>query len=144
MSLPKIPTISKLKRIINTQGDIFKFIDKSSPTFIKFGEVYCSEVNRNAIKAWKLNKLSTSNIIVPRGKVIFVVLNPLTKRTNSFILGDKSYYKLTIPPLVWYGFMGIDKNSSLIINLIDMIHNSSEQLKEQSNFIKFNWDKFKI
>ena len=144
MTLFKITKVEKVKRIKNSQGDIFKFIDTSSKSFIKFGEVYCSQIKKNSIKAWKLNKVSTSNIIVPNGKVIFAVLNPITKRINSFIIGDNRHYKLTIPPLVWYGFMGISKNTSLIINLIDKMHNSSQQLKNDQNFIFFNWSKFKI
>ena len=64
--------IEKLKKIATPGGDIMHFLKSSSNGYRKFGEVYFSWINENAIKAWKKHNKMTLNLVVPIGKVKFV------------------------------------------------------------------------
>ncbi len=51
----------------------------------------------------------------------------------------KSNSRLTVPPKVWFGFKGISKNESTILNLANVQHNPKEVLARNLKDIKFNW-----
>ena len=53
-------------------GSVLHAIKKDDIGYVGLGEVYFSYVNPNAIKAWKLHKRMTLNLVVPLGKVRFV------------------------------------------------------------------------
>ena len=44
-----------------------------------------------------------------------------------------------VPPKVWFGFKGVDKKESMIMNLTDFPHSKKEILRRKKNEIKFNW-----
>ena len=56
------------------------FLRNDDPDFTSFGECYMSEINSVAIKGWKKHLEQTQNIVVPIGKIKFVLFD---SRNNS-------------------------------------------------------------
>lgn len=131
--------ITKLKKIKNTNGDIMRFLKKSDTNFKKFGETYFSWINSNKIKAWKFHKKMSLNLAVPYGKVKFVFFINKLKKFKTIIVGEKNYKMISVPPRIWFGFKGVAKHKSLIINLASLPHNKNEILRKKKEDIKFNW-----
>lgn len=112
--------------------------------FNGFGEVYFSTVDLGAIKAWKLHKKMTLNLFVPIGKVLFIFLD---KREDSetylknykVILSPHPYFRLTVPPGIWFGFKGLDAGINLITNVANVAHDPSEILRKEIDEIDMDW-----
>ena len=136
--------LTKLKKINLPKGNVLKFIDKKNKNFIKFGEVYFSFVNYKSIKAWKMHKKMTLNIVVPIGNVRFVLFEMKKNKVSKIEeikIGQDDYRLLTINPKIWYGFIGISKNPSMIVSLTNMLHDENEMVRENINFFDYNWRK---
>ena len=136
--------ITPLKKIENKKGSLFHIIRNFDPGYNGFGEVYISTINYQDIKAWKQHKIITSNIVVPRGKVKFVIADLREDSTteciiNEYILSIDNYVRLTIPPKLWYGFMGLSKETNMLINVADIPHDANEQINKEIDFIKYKW-----
>ena len=65
--------LNDTKIIEMEDGDILHAIKSSDETFLKFGEAYFSTIKPGRIKAWKMHKIMTLNIIVPIGEIKFVL-----------------------------------------------------------------------
>ena len=62
--------------VINTLGgNVMHAMKENSAGYVGFGEVYFSQVNKGAIKAWKRHNRMTLNLIVPVGEVKFVMFD---------------------------------------------------------------------
>jgi len=138
MKLSKV-IVSQLKRIEVNGGDVLHALKKTDVGFNSFGEAYFSIINYNQIKAWKRHNKMTMNIIVPIGNVKFVFYNESTKEFDVFEIGEKQYFRLTVPPGIWFGFMGLSRGNNLILNISDILHDSMEVEKAQLEYIKFKW-----
>tara|TARA_B100000315_G_C14474851_1_gene540112 strand:- start:441 stop:938 length:498 start_codon:yes stop_codon:yes gene_type:complete len=144
-------TVQPLKQIEGSGGAVLHMLRKDSNLFSQFGEVYFSEIYPEAIKAWKLHKKQTQNIAVPWGKIQLVIYD--SRSTSSthgkiaeFRLGRPEHYQLIqIPPMLWYGFQGINNQVSIIANCTDQAHNpeESESLPSDSGPIPYKWKKIK-
>ena len=55
------------------------------------------------------------------------------------MIGEKKYSRLVVPPKVWFGFKGISKPESIILNLANFKHDPKEILRCKKNKIQFNW-----
>lgn len=64
-----------LKRIDYPLGDVFHGMKKNDDGFAGFGEAYFTTINVNQIKGWNKHKIMTLNLVVPVGKVIFVLFD---------------------------------------------------------------------
>ena len=54
-------------------------------------------------------------------------------------LSQNPYFRLTVPPRIWFGVKGIKKPESIILNLANFQHDSNEILRCKKSDIKFNW-----
>lgn len=104
-----------------------------------FGEAYFSKIKFNKIKAWKCHKKMILNLAVPIGKVKFVFYSKKENKFKVIILGERKYCRLTVPPNIWFGFKGLSRTESIILNIANIEHNKKETLKCEKNKIKFNW-----
>ena len=123
--------ITQQKIIGSNSGSVFHGIKKTDKGFNKFGEVYFSSVLKNSIKAWKLHKKMTLNLIVPSGEVLFGFYDPREnsityKKADKIILSNESYYRLTVPNNIWFGFKGISEGLNLVCNIADIVHDPNE------------------
>jgi dTDP-4-dehydrorhamnose 3,5-epimerase len=130
-------------RIIDTKGgNVMHAMKKVDLGYVGFGEAYFSEIEFESIKAWKRHKEMTLNLIVPVGKVRFALFddreNKMGER-SSYALCRDSYSRLTVPPMVWVGFQGLEKGVSIILNIADIIHDPNEVERKNIDEIEFNW-----
>jgi dTDP-4-dehydrorhamnose 3,5-epimerase len=85
------------------------------------------------------------NLIVPIGSVRFILYDDREDQINQFqeeVLSLKgNYCRLTVPPMIWVGFQGLDKHPSIVLNIASIEHSSEEIDQKKLDEIKFNWSK---
>jgi dTDP-4-dehydrorhamnose 3,5-epimerase len=138
-------TKTPLKIITCDEGSVFHFIKKNDSGFINFGEVYFSTVNKDCIKAWKLHKKMTLNLVVPLGRVLFHFIDGRKdsehfNKLYSIVLSQNPYCRLTVPPMFWFGFKGLADGVNLLSNLADIVHDPEEVERKPIDAFDVNWD----
>jgi len=131
--------ITPLKRITVSGGDVLHAIKTSDPTFAGFGEAYFSWVNPGVIKAWKLHRQMTLNLVVPVGEVKFVFHELHSGNFREELIGESHYYRLTVPPGIWFGFQGFTSAPSLLLNISDIIHDPEEVDSQKLDVFPYQW-----
>ena len=127
----------KIKKV--SLGNVMQALKKKELNKLSFGEAYFSKIKFNKIKAWKCHLKMTLNLIVPHGKVKFVFYSEEEDIFRAIEIGEKKYFRLTVPPKIWFGFKGISKPESIILNIANIQHDPKEILKRKKNEIKFKW-----
>ena len=117
---------SEQKQINVNGGDIFHIMKISNNKNFVFREAYFSFVEKGFIKGWKKHSKMSSNLTVPIGEVEFTFVTDDFQNYKKFILGEKNYGLLSIPPGIWFSFKGIDEGKNIILNLSNFEHDSSE------------------
>lgn len=138
--------LTKLKIIKNAKGNIYHILKNRDVNFNAIGEVYCSKILSNEIKAWKSHSKQTQNLCVLSGEILVILYDDRihTKSYKSikrqFLNSKDKYFLLTIPPNIWYGFKGIHQNESIIINCTDLPHDplESKNISIENFPIKFS------
>jgi len=131
--------ITPLKRIHIEGGDVLHGMKRSDPGYVDFGEAYFSIIEEGAIKAWKRHLRMTLNFVVPLGEVLFVFIDHRGKAREE-IVGENRYVRLTIPPGIWFGFKGLFSPYSMLMNVADISHDSTEIERRNLNEIEYNWE----
>jgi len=137
--------LSPLKIISVSGGDVLHAMKFDDPGYVGFGEAYFSIINPGEVKAWKRHRQMTLNLVVPSGAARFVVYddrkNSVSCGTFQVItLSKENYCRLTIPPMLWVGFQGMDGNASMLLNIADIKHSPSEVDRKDIDEIKYNWE----
>jgi len=130
--------ITPLKRIKVAGGDVLHGMKCSDPGYLDFGEAYFSIVEAGAIKAWKRHLRMTLNFVVPLGEVLFVFMDE-EGVIREEVVGKNRYVRLTVPPGIWFGFKGLFSPYSLVLNVADIPHDSSEIERKNLDKINYNW-----
>ena len=130
---------TQLKVIPSEDGNVLHGIRSTDKSFVGFEEAYFSFINQDHIKAWKCHQKMTLNLIVPVGKVKFVFYSEKDNRFRVIEIGEKKYSRITVPPKIWFGFKGIGKSESIILNITNIEHNPKEIIRCKKNQIKFKW-----
>ena len=133
-----------LNIIESKSGSVMHALKKSDPEFHDFGEVYFSTVVKDAVKAWKLHQHMTLNLIVPVGSVLFCFIDVRDKsstlnETCKIILSQDPYFRLTVPPGIWFGFKGVSNGLNLICNVADMPHEPHEVIRKDIDEFDMDW-----
>ena len=131
--------LTELKKLPTPNGDVLHAFKQSESINFRFGEAYFSFINHNKIKAWKLHKQMTLNLIVPLGAVRFVFCLRKIGQNDQFSeveISSNNYKRLTIPPNLWFGFKGLDKKN-LVVNIASHEHDPDEVIT--SNLTDFNY-----
>ena len=110
-----------------------------------FGEAYFSCIKHGAVKAWKRHRQMTLNLVVPVGKIRFVIYDDRdnSKSKNKFsevILSRDNYCRLTIPPMVWVGFQGLASEANILLNIASIQHDPCESDKKEIDEINTDWN----
>ena len=137
--------LTPLKQIYHPKGDVFHAMRKSDMGFIGFGEAYFSTVHVGDIKPWKKHLRMTLNLIVPVGKIRFVLyddrtLSPTLGQTMSAEIGLENYQRLTVPPGVWMAFEGLGEGLNLLLNVADMEHDPDEVERAELERFRYETD----
>jgi dTDP-4-dehydrorhamnose 3,5-epimerase len=125
-------------------GSVYHGFKNTDKGFKEFGEVYFSSVNYNAIKPWKCHKIMTLNLVVPVGCVLFGFVDGRVDSSTSgkklkLVFSQDPYFRLTVPPGIWFSFRGLGKSLNLIVNIADIPHDSKEIERKKINEMKFDW-----
>ena len=138
--------IQPLKQIKDDRGAVLHMLRADSPLFLKFGEVYFSEVFPGAVKAWKRHKKMTQLFAVPIGEITLVIYddrhNSVSKGKKLILeMGRDNYCLVKIPPRLWYGFKCTSPRPALIANCADIPHDKmeSEALDQNDPTIPHEW-----
>lgn len=127
-------------------GDVLHALKATDEEFVGFGEAYFSSVESGAIKAWKRHRKMWLNLVVPIGRIRFVLFdNRNTAETPEFqeiILSRENYSRLTIPPMIWVGFQGLSEDLSILLNIADRPHLLSDVDRKPLNEIHCIWENF--
>lgn len=128
--------VTSLKRIPVPGGDVLHALKQTEESFKDFGEAYFSMVEKDSIKAWKLHRQMTLNLIVPVGEVRFVFVSEDLSMRREEVTGEKNYVRLTVPPGIWFGFQGIGSSLNLILNIADILHDPDEVIRQNISDFK--------
>lgn len=135
--------ITKLAIVDTVGGNVMHAMKASSVGYSGFGEAYFSQVGKGTIKAWKRHRKMTLNLVVPVGKIKFVLFDD-RKRSNAqfqeIIISNSEYCRLTVPPLIWVGFQGLLYGNSMLLNIANIEHDPNEVDREEIDKIKYNWN----
>ena len=143
--MKQLPTVndirlSKLSTIPLNTGDVQHALKNTDLEFDGFGEVYFSWIKAKKIKAWKMHKKMTLNLVVPLGRVQFVFFSQdLLETCRIEIIGEGAYGRLTVPPCIWFGFSGLSTEASLIVNIANIPHDPKESIQKNIDEIPFDW-----
>lgn len=137
--------LTPLKQIYHPKGDVFHAMRKSDMGFTGFGEAYFSTIHAGDIKPWKKHLRMTLNLIVPVGKIRFVLyddrtLSPTLGQTMSAEIGLENYQRLTVPPGVWMAFEGLGEGLNLLLNVADMEHDPDEVERAELERFRYETD----
>jgi dTDP-4-dehydrorhamnose 3,5-epimerase len=138
--------ISPLEIIDTPGGDVLHAMKKKDKGFEGFGEAYFSEVQFNSIKAWKRHIRMTLNIIVPFGKIKFVLFDDRLNSNIKFqemIISKNTYVRLTVPPMIWVGFQGLSPEGSILLNIANIEHDPDEVDRKKITEINYDWSNSK-
>lgn len=117
------------KIISNNKGNIIKIINKNNKEFIKFGELYFSEIKKSYIKGWNLHKRYYCQIGVCYGD-IEINFKDKKKKQRKILLSLSKPKIIIIPPTIWFSIKSKSRKS-LIFNILSNIHKKSETLKKE-------------
>lgn len=139
--------VKEMKKIPDDRGKILHIIKSTDSDYDKFGEVYCSTVYPGIVKGWHLHTEMTLNYVVLKGKIKFVLHDnredsPSFGKTQVIYIGDDNYVRVTVPPNVWNGFMGVGLEESFIVNFTDIPHDPNEIKRmdpHNNEIIDFDW-----
>ena len=139
--------IKKLKIISSEKGDVLHMLRNDENSFKSFGECYFSEVNPDKIKGWKKHNIQNQFFSVPVGRLKLVLYDDRAssetyKTINEIILGrPDSYYRINIPPGIYYSFKCLTKTPALVVNCTDIPHSIDESLTLELNnsIIPYKW-----
>lgn len=138
-------TLTPLKIIKGEKGNVLHALKSEEQTFFGFGEAYFSTVLHNEIKGWKKHREMILNIVVPVGKIKFVIFDDREKsRTkNQFFeitLSPENYYRLTVQPGLWMAFKGLSNPLNMLLNIASIPHNPNEAENVTLQTINYyNW-----
>ena len=136
--------ITQLDIIDTRGGNVMHAMKNSSAGYSKFGEAYFSQVHNGAVKAWKRHKTMVLNLVVPVGKIKFVLFDDRKISSGKFqevILSKENYCRLTVPPMIWMGFQGMDSDMSLLLNIANLQHDATEVEKQPVSSFDYKWGK---
>ena len=56
---------------------------------------------------------------------------------NNLIIGEENYSRITVPPMIWFGFKGLSSNKSYVLNISNELHDPKEVERKPLSFLKF-------
>lgn len=140
--------IKELRKIPDERGAIYHMLRADDDVFEKFGEIYFSKVYGGIVKGWHIHTQMTLNYTVVTGSIKLVLYDdrensPTRGNLLEIETGEDNYFLIKVPPMIWNGFLGIGKESSIVANCATLPHDPDEikRLEYTSDKIPYNWDK---
>ncbi len=136
--------LTPLKIIEVSGGNVMHAMKSKDQGFSGYGEAYFSLIEPGAVKAWKRHHEMILNIVVPYGKIRFVLFDdryrsPTHGCYQVIELSIEDYFRLTVPPMVWMGFQGMGRKTNMLLNIASIPHEPDEADRKIINEIQFDW-----
>mgnify|MGYP001368710421 CR=1 FL=1 len=138
--------LTKLKEIKDDRGSVFHMLRSDAKVFKSFGEIYFSTIFPKAIKAWHMHKEMILNYACIEGEIKLVLFdtreNSKTKnQTQEIVLSRKNYFLVTVPPLIWNGFVNIGKKDAILANCSNVPYSDNEIIRKSplDKSIPYKW-----
>jgi dTDP-4-dehydrorhamnose 3,5-epimerase len=135
-----------MRKICDDRGRIMHIVKASDDIYTTFGEVYCSTVYPGVVKGWHIHRKMTLNYVVLSGMIKFVLYDdrpdsPTYQQLQEVCMGEHNYVRVTVPPGVWNGFMGLGTTEALVINMTDIPHDPEEiaRMDPHQSHIPYTW-----
>lgn len=140
--------LQNLRVIPTNGGPVMHMLRADSPLFAGFGELYFSEVQPGAVKAWKQHSKQSQHFTVPVGQLKVVLFDdregsPSRGKVLELVLGRPDNYSLLrIPPRLWYGFTALGESAALVCNCADIPHDPAEAIRKDVHApdIPYSWE----
>ena len=136
--------LTPLRIIENPAGTILHAMKQPEASFAGFGEAYFSTVEHNVVKGWKKHTRMVLNIVVPCGRILFVLFDgregsETRGKLMEVELSKDNYQRLTVPPGVWMAFKGLTGELNMLLNIASIPHDpqEAENLPLQNNNIPY-------
>ncbi len=126
-------TLVSLGQMDNKAGAVLHLIRPDGG--VPIGEVYFSEILPGAVKDWRRHHRQTQNLAVPTGRLRLAIFDdrdgsPTRGRVQVLEMGrPDAYFRLRIPPGLWYSFGCIGATAVLLANVTDLPHDPTESEK---------------
>ena len=121
-------TLTPLKIIEGESGNVLHALKHAEASFSGFGEAYFSTVQKGAVKGWKNHQRMTLNVIVPVGRIQFVLYDEAADEWMECIISRTNYQRLTVSPGIWMAFKGLDEGLNMLLNIASIPHDPAEAL----------------
>lgn len=137
--------VTPLREIETPGGNVFHALKADEAGYRGFGEAYFSTLLPGKIKPWKRHNRMTLNLVVPIGRIRFVLYDersgsPSKNMFAEVILGNPGHYvRLTVPPGIWMAFQGIAEETSWLLNVADLPHDPAEADRRPLDEIPYDW-----
>ena len=125
-------TLTPLPLFSSHEGSVLKYLSRHHEQFAGFGEAYFSSVNNASQKCWRTHTKAVSNIVVISGSIHFVFSTAAALHfppRYAVSLDSSTPQLLTIQPLTWFSFRGLEDGSNTLINISSLPYDPSELLK---------------
>ena len=129
--------LTKLKQIKDDRGSVFHMLRNDSKVFKSFGEIYFSTIVTKAVKAWHLHKEMILNYACIEGEIRLVLYDTREKsktknQTQEIILSRDNYFLVTVPPLIWNGFVNIGSKNAILANCSNVPYSDDEIVRKSA------------
>lgn len=134
--------LTPLTRIETAGGDVLHAMKQCDAGFSGYGEAYFSWVSAGVVKGWKRHMEMTMNLVVPVGQVRFIFRSDSADGADEFRveeIGVDRYARITVPPGIWFGFEGLARPQSLVLNIASIPHDPNEVERLALSDIHYPW-----
>jgi len=136
--------LSELRQISHSKGDIFHALKATDESYMGFGEAYFSFIWKGEVKGWKRHTEMTLNLVVPQGKIRFVVFDDREQSQTKgeykeFFLSPDNYKRLTVAPDLWVAFQGCGPRENMLLNIASIPHDPKESVNREINEVPYDW-----
>jgi len=134
-----------LKKNCDDRGTLTEILRSDAPYFIKFGQIYVSQIYKGIIKAWHAHKKQTDIFYVVKGTLKIGMYedkenNAGAEKYQVEYLGEKGDNAiLIIPPNIWHGVMALE--DCIYLNIPSEPYNlkQPDELRKDISELKDIW-----
>jgi dTDP-4-dehydrorhamnose 3,5-epimerase len=138
-------SVHKLRQIAVPKGNVFLAMKATDIGYAGFGEAYFSQIEHGAVKGWKKHNIAVLNIVVPLGKIRFIIYDD-RQASDTFgqfkeiiLSADSEYKRLTLAPGLWMAFQGLGDEYSMLLDIISEPHTPEEADSLPLDSLGFNF-----
>lgn len=127
--------IKKLTRHVDERGYVMEILRADEGVFEKFGQAYLSACFAGVVKAWHRHRVQSDHFccLVGNLKIGLYDDRPNSStvgQAQTIVIGELNPTLVRIPPLVWHGFMALNNQTAMVLNIPTEVYNY-EQPDEQ-------------